>query len=288
MEEQATQLIANTNAFVLQMYDLLIRYSVSTLGALIILCVGWILAGILQKWTIQSLSKIRGFDQTLVGFFGAVVRYSILVIILVMVLGQFGVQTASILAALGAIGLAIGLALQGTLQNIAAGIMILVLRPFRVGEYISAGTVVGTVQDVGLFATELKTIDGLYVLAPNSSLWNTPVTNYSRMKTRMHEFKVGIGYEDNIDQAFAIIKKVVEDQKGVLSTPAPAYFVSQLGDSAVVLSANYWINSADYAQVSRHTIKTVKIEFDKAGINIPYPQMTYHVIEKDNKTETVN
>jgi len=126
MEEQATQLIANTNAFVLQMYDLLIRYSVSTLGALIILCVGWILAGILQKWTIQSLSKIRGFDQTLVGFFGAVVRYSILVIILVMVLGQFGVQTASILAALGAIGLAIGLALQGTLQNIAAGIMILV------------------------------------------------------------------------------------------------------------------------------------------------------------------
>ncbi len=267
MEEQATQLIANTNAFVLQMYDLLIRYSVSTLGALIILCVGWILAGILQKWTIQSLSKIRGFDQTLVGFFGAVVRYSILVIILVMVLGQFGVQTASILA---------------------AGIMILVLRPFRVGEYISAGTVVGTVQDVGLFATELKTIDGLYVLAPNSSLWNTPVTNYSRMKTRMHEFKVGIGYEDNIDQAFAIIKKVVEDQKGVLSTPAPAYFVSQLGDSAVVLSANYWINSADYAQVSRHTIKTVKIEFDKAGINIPYPQMTYHVIEKDNKTETVN
>lgn len=288
MEEQATQLIANTNAFVLQMYDLLIRYSVSTLGALIILCVGWILAGILQKWTIQSLSKIRGFDQTLVGFFGAVVRYSILVIILVMVLGQFGVQTASILAALGAIGLAIGLALQGTLQNIAAGIMILVLRPFRVGEYISAGTVVGTVQDVGLFATELKTIDGLYVLAPNSSLWNTPVTNYSRMKTRMHEFTVGIGYEDNIDQAFAIIKKVVEDQKGVLSTPAPAYFVSQLGDSAVVLSANYWINSADYAQVSRHTIKTVKIEFDKAGINIPYPQMTYHVIEKDNKTETVN
>ncbi len=233
-----------------------------------------------SKWTIQSLSKIRGFDQTLVGFFGAVVRYSILVIILVMVLGQFGVQTASILAALGAIGLAIGLALQGTLQNIAAGIMILVLRPFRVGEYISAGTVVGTVQDVGLFATELKTIDGLYVLAPNSSLWNTPVTNYSRMKTRMHEFKVGIGYEDNIDQAFAIIKKIVEDQKGVLSTPAPAYFVSQLGDSAVVLSANYWINSADYAQVSRHTIKTVKIEFDKAGINIPYPQMTYHVIEK--------
>lgn len=285
MEEQATQIIANTNAFVLQIYDLLIRYSVSTLGALIILCVGWILAGILQKWTIQSLSKIRGFDQTLVGFFGAVVRYGILVIILVMVLGQFGVQTASILAALGAIGLAIGLALQGTLQNIAAGIMLLVLRPFRVGEYISAGTIVGTVQDVGLFATELKTGDGLYVLAPNSSLWNTPVTNYSRMKTRMHDFKVGIGYEDDIDQAFTIMKKVIEDQKGVLSTPAPAYFVSQLGDNAVVLSANYWVNSANYVQVSRHTIKAVKIEFDKAGINIPYPQITYHIVEKDNKTE---
>ncbi|WP_139975934.1 mechanosensitive ion channel domain-containing protein [Ochrobactrum sp. CGA5] len=290
MEEQATQLIANTNTFVLQIYDLLIRYSLSTLGAVVILCVGWILAGFLQRWTISSLSKIKGFDPTLIGFFGTAVRYGILTVIFVMVLGQFGVQTASILAALGAIGLAIGLALQGTLQNIAAGIMLLVLRPFRVGEYISTGTVVGTVQEIGLFATELKTYDGLYILAPNSTLWNTPVTNYSRMKSRMHDFKVGIGYEDDIGQALSIIQEIVEAQKGVLAKPEPVYFVSELADSSVVLCCRYWINSADYWKVAWNTVKTVKLSFDKAGINIPYPQVTYHnaVSDKAEQAESAS
>lgn len=174
MEKQASELLDSTNHFILQIYELLIRYSFSTLGAVVILCVGWIIAGLLQRWTVASLSAVQGLDQTIAKFFGGVIRYGVLAIILVMVLGQFGVQTASILAALGAIGLAIGLALQGTLQNIAAGIMLLVLRPFRVGEYISAGDVVGTIEEIGLFTTELKTYDGLYVMAPNSTLWNTP------------------------------------------------------------------------------------------------------------------
>src|SRR5690606_2996252 len=134
-----------------------------------------------------ALGRFRGFDETLRKFFAQIVRYAILIVVGITVLAQFGVQTASIIAALGAIGLAIGLALQGTLQNIAAGIMLLALRPFRVGEYIDAGSVSGTIQEIGLFATELKTLDGLFVLAPNSELWNTPVTNYSRNPLRRND-----------------------------------------------------------------------------------------------------
>lgn len=276
MEEKASELFNNTNHFLIQLYELLIRYSLSTFGAIVILCVGWLIAGLLQRWTVASLSAVRGLDQTIAKFFGGVIRYGVLAIILVMVLGQFGVQTASILAALGAIGLAIGLALQGTLQNIAAGIMLLVLRPFRVGEYISAGEVVGTVEEIGLFTTELKTYDGLYVMAPNSTLWNTPVINYSRLKNRMHDFKVGIGYDDNIEAAFSIIRDVILPQVGVQSTPAPVYFVDELGDSAVVVCCRYWIASEHYWEVVRTTTKSVKLRLDDAGISIPYPQVTYH------------
>ena len=276
MQEQTAEFIQNTNALALQISDLVISYSLSTIGALIILCVGWIIAGVLQKWTRQSLSKLKGFDQTLIGFLSATVRYGILIVVLVMVLGQFGIQTASILAALGAVGLAIGLALQGTLQNIAAGIMLLVLRPFKVGEYINAGAIAGTVQEIGLFATELKTYDGLFVMAPNSILWNTPVTNYTRLKIRMHDFKVGIGYEDDVQKAFSILKTIIADQKGVVKTPEPVFFVSQLADSSVVISCRYWIESASYFSVSNTTTERAKSAFSDAGINIPYPQVTYH------------
>lgn len=276
MEQKASELIDGTNQFILQIYELLIRYSFSSLGAILILCVGWVIAGLLQRWTVRSLSAVRGLDQTIAKFFGGVIRYGVLAIILVMVLGQFGVQTASILAALGAIGLAIGLALQGTLQNIAAGIMLLVLRPFRVGEYISAGDVVGTIQEIGLFTTELRTYDGLYVMAPNSALWNTPVINYSRLKSRMHDFKVGIGYDDDIEAAFAIIKDVISTQSGVQATPEPVYFVDELGDSAVNVCCRYWISSDHYWDAVRNTTKKVKIRFDEAEISIPFPQVTYH------------
>jgi small conductance mechanosensitive channel len=276
MQEQAAELIQNTNALALQISNLVLSYSLSTIGAIIILCAGWIIAGVLQKWTRQSLSKLKGFDHTLIGFLSATVRYGILVVVLVMVLGQFGIQTASILAALGAVGLAIGLALQGTLQNIAAGIMLLVLRPFKVGEFINAGTIAGTVHEIGLFSTELKTYDGLFVMAPNSILWNTPVTNFSRHKVRMHDFKVGIGYEDDVQKAFGIIRDIISDQKGVLKTPEPVYYVSQLADSSVMISCRYWIESAHYFTVSNTTTERVKAAFSHAEISIPYPQVVYH------------
>jgi small conductance mechanosensitive channel len=255
--------------------DLVIHYSISMLSAVIILIGGWVLSKVIGRWTHTGLSRINGIDETITGFLSNFVRYSILVMVVVMVLGQFGVQTASIIAALGAAGLAIGLALQGTLQNIAAGIMLLILRPFRVGEYIETGSVSGTVQAIGLFTTELNTIDGLYRVAPNSLLWNVGITNYSRQPSRRYDLSIGIGYDDDIEMALSILKSLAADDARVLSNPAPDTFVMELGDSAVVVTLRYWTKAGDFWATSRDMTKLAKLAFDKNGISIPFPQITY-------------
>ncbi|MFK4825623.1 mechanosensitive ion channel family protein [Paenochrobactrum sp. BZR 588] len=276
MREQTQQFISNTNEIVLQISDLLVTYAFSVIGAIVILLLGWIIAGYLERIAKKSLAKIHGFDATLTGFLSQFIRYGTLLIVLVMVLGQFGIQTASILAALGAIGLAIGLALQGTLQNIAAGIMLLILRPFAVGDYISTSAVAGTVKEIDLFTSELTTYDGLNIVVPNSVLWNTPVTNYSRLDTRLHDFQVRISYENDIQAAFQLINSIITAQKGVLNEPEPIFFVAELAENAVVLNCRYWIAASEYWTVSRKTIEEVKYAFDKNGISIPYNQIVYH------------
>src|SRR5262245_29271516 len=180
MELDPTATLATLEAGLGQLYALAISYSLSVVGAVILLVVGYVVAGLVERSISGALKRVPGFDLTLRQFIAMIARYSVLVLVMVMVLGQFGVQTASIIAAIGAIGLAIGLALQGTLQNIAAGIMLLVLRPFRIGEDIEVGPITGTVQDIGLFATRLRRDDGVYLLAPNSTLWNQPVRNCTR------------------------------------------------------------------------------------------------------------
>ncbi|MDP2733697.1 MAG: mechanosensitive ion channel, partial [Hoeflea sp.] len=184
---------------------LAVTYAFSVIGAILILIVGWTISRLLGGWVRRLLSRTHRIDPTVIGFFSIFVRYAVLMVVIIMVLGQFGVQTASIITALGAAGLAIGLALQGTLQNIAAGIMLLVLRPFRVGEYIDAGGISGTIVEIGLFATEMKTLDGVYRMAPNSQLWNVPVTNYSRHPERRYDLVIGIGYDDDIEKAQSVM-----------------------------------------------------------------------------------
>jgi small conductance mechanosensitive channel len=196
--------------------------------------------------------------------------------VLVAVLAQFGVQTASIIAALGAAGLAIGLALQGTLQNVAAGIMLIILRPLKVGEFVEAAGLMGTVVEIGLFMTELKTIDGLFLAVPNSQLWSATITNYSRHKTRRNDLAVGIGYGDDIGKAEKIMLDLVAKDERVLADPKPATFVAELGDSAVVVTLRYWTVTADWWDTSRDLTKQVKQAFDKKGISIPFPQRDIH------------
>ncbi len=281
MEFATADMIEAFQAGLRQAGELAVTYSFSILGAILLLIAGFIVARWVEKWSYRGFGQIRGFDETLKRFLSKVLRYAVLVLVLVTVLAQFGVQTASIIAALGAAGLAIGLALQGTLQNIAAGIMLLVLKPFRVGEFITAGSVSGTIVEIGLFATEVKMLDGVYVLAPNSELWNTPVTNYSRNPQRRNDLTIGIGYGDDIDLARSLLLDLATGDNRVLSDPAPETFVGELGDSAVNITCRYWTMTPMWWETRLDLTKAAKLAFDKNGISIPFPQrdVHYHPIE---------
>jgi len=190
----------------------------------------------------------------------------LLALILVMVLGQFGVQTASIIAMLGAVGLAIGLALQGTLQNIAAGIMLLVLRPFRVGEYVEIGAVAGTVEEIGLFATQLRAADGVFILAPNSKLWNEPVRNFDRNGVRRNEIAINIAAGSDVELARTALKGLAERSDRVLKQPPPAVAVSQTGAASVTLALGYWTRPGDFAAARTDLTARARDELDARGI----------------------
>lgn len=276
MEVDTAGMIEALQAGLRQAGELAVSYSFSILGAIVLLIAGFIVARWVENGSYRAFGRIRGFDETLQRFLSKVLRYTVLVLVLVTVLAQFGVQTASIIAALGALGLAIGLALQGTLQNVAAGIMLLVLKPFRSGEYVDAGSVSGTIIEIGLFATELKTFDGIYVLAPNSQLWNTPVTNYTRNVQRMQGVDVGIGYGDDIDVAREALLEIARSEARVLDDPEPIAFVSGYGDNSINLTLRYWTASADWWATRLDITKAVKPAFDRKGISIPFPQRDVH------------
>lgn len=267
MEQQATDVIIATRTALSQASALAVQYSFSVLGAVILLFVGWIISRLLHNWAYSGLSRVRGIDETLARFFSNIVRYAILLLVFITVLGQFGVQTASIIATLGAAGLAIGLALQGTLQNIAAGIMLLVLRPFRVGESIETPAVTGTVTEIGLFATELRTADGLYRLAPNSTLWNVPVTNFSRERLRRHDLTVMIGNDQDIDAAQATLLDLAKNNPSIEQTPAPSTFIADLSQDGTSLTLRYWVGTGRWWATTREMLRAAKRVF-----YLPEPQ----------------
>ena len=249
-------------------------------GALVILAIGWMIAGWAGGWTRRALDRAPQMDATLKPFIVATVRYAILIFVVIAVLAQFGVQTASIIAALGTVGLAVGLALQGTLSNIAAGIMLLFLRPFRAGEYVDAEGIGGTVQEVGLFATELRTFDGVYLHVPNGTLLNRSIKNFSRNPTRRIDVTVGISYAEDVDKALGAARAVLAADGRLLPDPAPEVAVVALADSAVNLNLRCWVNASDYWAVLTELTKAVKQRFDAEGISIPFPQREVHVIER--------
>ncbi len=257
-------------------WALLIAYSLSVLGAIALVVIGYVVADLVQRGVHAALGGILHLDETVRQFFATAARYGILILVLVMVLGQFGVQTASIVAAIGAAGLAIGLALQGTLQNIAAGIMLLVLRPFRVGESIETGNIQGIVVDVGLFATELKTSDGVYRLAPNSTLWNVPITNYSRRPTRRNEISVRIEATDDLARAQAKLMALAGRDKRVLRDPPPVVYVADFDAGGATITLRYWTSSSDWWISSRELTKAAKLAFGKQPEGIPDPQVSSH------------
>ncbi len=268
MEQQATDVILATRTALNQASALAVEYSFSILGAIILLVLGWLMANFISRWAFEGISRVRGIDETLARFFANVLHYGLLILVFITVLGQFGVQTASIIAALGAAGLAIGLALQGTLQNIAAGIMLLILRPFRVGEYISTSNVAGTVREIGLFATELRTSDGLYLLAPNSTLWNTPITNYSREATRKGELTVNVGSGEQVALAMDALTDLAKSDKRVQSNPKPAVFIETIAADKTTITMRYWTKTVEWDDTRRELLGRMKSTFDQKGLPI--------------------
>ena len=258
---------------------LIADWAINVGSAVLILIIGWILAGWMQSIVARGLRRVPGMDSTLVPFLSSILKYLILVITLVAVLGRFGVQTASIIAVLGAAGLAIGLALQGTLQNIAAGVMLLLLRPFRAGDFITAGSVSGTVMEVGLFTSSLKSADGIDITAPNSQLWNTTITNFSRNPTRRMDIVVGIAYGDDIDAAMGALLKMADGDARCLREPAPQAMVTALGDSAVEITLRIWAKTGDFWALKFDFTKGAKLAVEAAGCCIPFPQRDLHVID---------
>jgi len=268
MENPLTQTAAMVPPGIGQIWALAIQYGLSLLGAIVLLIGGWILARLLSRWCYRALSGVRGIDETLAMFFSKVLNYALLLVVLVMVLGQFGVQTASIIAALGAAGLAIGLALQGTLQNIAAGIMLLVLRPFRVGEYIETASVKGTVREVGLFATELKTEDGMYLMAPNSTLWNTPIINFTREPERRQVFSLSIASDADVGDVKALVCQTIAADDRVRTHPEPRAYVEDLAADTVSLRVEYWVNTGGWKATRNDVVETVKSALADNGVTL--------------------
>jgi small conductance mechanosensitive channel len=259
-------------AGVAQVSGLVISYSFSVIGAVILLVAGWLIAGLIERTLFAGLSQVRGFDTTVARFLSSVARYAILVLVIVMVLGQFGVQTASIIAAIGAVGLAIGLALQGTLQNIAAGLMLLFLRPFRIGESIKVGIVEGDVEEIGLFATRLRAADGTYILAPNAKLWNEPVYNTSRNRARRNDVVAGVKHDCDVGQAQKLMIELATADSRVRKSPPPIAFVATLGEAGVTVTLRYWTSDKDFLRTKIDLVGLVKRRFDEQGLSFSAPQ----------------
>jgi small conductance mechanosensitive channel len=241
-------------------------------GAFAVLVFGLLAAGFISNWVERALNRSPRFEPTVANFLSNLVKYALWALVIVTVLAQFGVETTSILAALGGMALAVGLALQGTLSNVASGVMILVQKPFKVGEAITAGSVTGVVQQIGLFTTELKQFDGLFVMVPNSQLWNQAIVNFHRHPIRRFELIVGIAYGDSMEQARNELLAIAAADERVLDDPAPVAFVASLDDSSVGIGLRVWCATGDFAALGWAITEAAKARFDDVGISIPFPQ----------------
>lgn len=255
--------------------ELAVFYGMRVLSALLILIAGWMIG----NWVKKRINNVKKMDQTLSSFLGVFFKYAILAVSFIAVLGQFGIQTASFLAVLGAAGLAIGLALQGTLSNVAAGAMLLILRPFKVGDYIEFGSTGGVVSSLGLFGTELNTVDNRYVFAPNSKVWGNEITNYTRNKQRRQDISVGISYGSNIDKAIKVVNAVLKKEKRLVETTGkePIIVVDAMADSSVNLKVRIWTQTPDFFLVQWDLKKAIKEALDSNGIDIPFPTRTLEI-----------
>jgi small conductance mechanosensitive channel len=257
----------------------LTNYGLKILGAVLILILGRFAAGIGRKAIRNVLEKSKT-DPTIISFMGSLVYILILTFAVLAALAKFGVQTASFIAVLGAAGFAVGFALQGSLGNFAAGVLILILRPFKVGDFIMGAGEAGTVKGIQLFTTILTTPDNVKIMIPNGKLFGDTIKNVSAYDTRRIDLTIGIGYGSDIQKAHEVISGLMREDERILQEPAPQIAVSELADSSVNLVVRPWVKSEDYWSVRFDLTRKIKEAFDENGIEIPFPQSVVHMVSE--------
>jgi small conductance mechanosensitive channel len=255
---------------------MLVDYGVRIITALVIYIVGKWIAKIITGLVKKTMEK-RNIDTALVSFAGNVLYFFLVVVVIVAAITQLGVQTTSLIAMIGAGTLAIGLSLQGSLANLASGVLIVILKPFRIGDVIDAAGAVGSVEDIQLLSTRLKTPDNRVIHIPNGSIMGGPITNITANDTRRVDMVFGIGYDDDVRKTKRILEEIINADDRVLEDPAPVIVLSELADSSVNFNVRPWVNKADYWAVLFDTTESVKLRFDAEGITIPYPQTDVHL-----------
>lgn len=263
------------------MVDWVSQFGLKLIAAIVVFFVG--------KWLARKISNLlkRGLeradtDPTLVGFVGNISYFGLLTMVVIAAVGQLGVQTTSFIAVLGAAGLAIGLALQGSLANFAAGVLMIIFRPFKAGDYIEAAGTAGSVEEVQLFTTTLKTPDNKTVIIPNAQVTSGTITNYSARDTRRLDLVFGVGYGDDLDKVKRVIQEVLGEEERLLKDPAPLVGVLNLGESSVDFAVRPWVNSSDYWPVFFDLQENMKKRFDQEGISIPFPQRDVHLFQQQS------
>ncbi len=252
------------------------------IGALLILVIGAWFCKRAANFFKRVLER-RQVDPTLTNFLGGLFYYALLLLVIIAAAGQLGINTMSFLTVLGALGLAVGLALKDSLSNIAAGIMIILFRPFRIGDAVTIAGVTGSVQQIGLFNTVLHTPDNQKIIVPNSKILGDIITNITANETRRIDLVVGISYEDDIDKAKAILWELAAKDQRILKDPAPTIAVAELADSSVNLVFRPWVKTSDYWAVRFDLTEQIKKTFDAEGVSIPYPQQDVHLFVEKNK-----
>ncbi len=274
--------INDAGTWLMRNQALLVDYAVNIVSAVVIIIIGFVVARLISN-ALNRVMQARKIDATVADFLSALVRYGIIAFTLIAALGRIGVQTASVIAVLGAAGLAVGLALQGSLSNLAAGVLLVTFRPFRSGEYVDLGGAAGTVLNVQIFSTTLRSVDGKIIVVPNGKIISGDIINYSREPVRRNEFIIGVSYDADIDQVKQLITDILMADERVIKDKGITVRLNALGDSSLNFVVRAWSNSADLFEVYWDTLEKIKKTLDANGIGIPYPQMDVHMIREQEK-----
>jgi small conductance mechanosensitive channel len=258
--------------------EFFMAFGLKIITSVLILVIGrWAARAI--RGTTEKLMARSKFDPTLVTFVGNLTYVSLLTFVIMAALAQLGIQTTSFIAVIGAAGLAVGLALQGSLANFAAGVLMLIFRPFQVGDFVEGAGVAGIVEEIQIFTTQLRTLDNKMIIIPNAKITGDNITNYTRKEIRRVDLVIGVAYREKIDTVKRVVAAVLQGDERILADPPPTIAVLELGQSSVNFAVRPWVNTADYWDVYFDTTERIKKRFDSEGISIPFPQRDVHLYQ---------